>query len=406
MIKLTAITAEEEPHSTIAAFLDRARQRDCDLDPRRRFAHLPLPRRRDGERTIDHSYVQRLVDARRDHRGGGQHPPASRTCCTGCLGTQPRSAADRHRSASTSCEIGDSCWPAATGCGTTSRPRSWARSARAAAARGQPKCWSARRASARAARGDNMSLAVLKLEALRLALERGAARQPSRPDAGTGRRRQRRRPAACLGRSALRCSRSARCASASLLLALEALRVRAGASARRRAALACSSACARCLSLERALPRGRVGGQAGTAGRMIGRALLARLAAASCDCSRCAACPAARAAAAFCVEPSSVGRAAALALRCRRARASCALAGRRCGAPAARRLSSRQSSTANFWQHARPLARVARLDRRALGVDARALGVGRRCRRSRRDRAQQRQRGQRDQQRENECSFM
>ena len=45
MIKLTAITAEEEPHSTLAAFLVGP---DAGLRhrPRRRLARLPLPRRR------------------------------------------------------------------------------------------------------------------------------------------------------------------------------------------------------------------------------------------------------------------------------------------------------------------------------------------------------------------------
>ena len=76
MIKLTAITAEEEPHSTIAAFLDQPDAR-VRLRPCRRLARLPLPRRRDGRAApIDHSYVQRLVDERRDHRGRGQHPSA------------------------------------------------------------------------------------------------------------------------------------------------------------------------------------------------------------------------------------------------------------------------------------------------------------------------------------------
>ena len=47
MIKLTAITAEEEPHSTIAAYLIGP-ERECDYRARRRLARVPLPRRRDG----------------------------------------------------------------------------------------------------------------------------------------------------------------------------------------------------------------------------------------------------------------------------------------------------------------------------------------------------------------------
>src|SRR6218665_854743 len=61
MIKLTAITAEEEPHSTIAAFLITP-SRECNIihagDSRvYHFRGPDLVRR-----TIDHSFVQRLVD--------------------------------------------------------------------------------------------------------------------------------------------------------------------------------------------------------------------------------------------------------------------------------------------------------------------------------------------------------
>ncbi|MDH4290511.1 MAG: protein phosphatase 2C domain-containing protein, partial [Aquincola sp.] len=61
MIKLTAITAEEEPHSTIAGFMIGA-NRQCDIVHAgdSRVYHF-----RGSElvsRTIDHSYVQRLID--------------------------------------------------------------------------------------------------------------------------------------------------------------------------------------------------------------------------------------------------------------------------------------------------------------------------------------------------------
>ncbi len=61
MIKLTAITSEEEPHSTVAAFIVGA-NRECDIVHAgdSRVYHF-----RGGDmvsRTSDHSYVQRLVD--------------------------------------------------------------------------------------------------------------------------------------------------------------------------------------------------------------------------------------------------------------------------------------------------------------------------------------------------------
>ena len=86
MIKLTAITAEEEPHSTIAAFL-LGPSRDCSV------AHAGDSRVyhfRGAEmvsRTVDHSYVQRLIDeGKLNEEQANAHPQAN--LLTGCLGTQ------------------------------------------------------------------------------------------------------------------------------------------------------------------------------------------------------------------------------------------------------------------------------------------------------------------------------
>lgn len=86
MIKLTAITAEEEPHSTIAAFL-LSPSRDCTV------AHAGDSRVyhfRGAEmvsRTVDHSYVQRLIDeGKLNEEQANAHPQAN--LLTGCLGTQ------------------------------------------------------------------------------------------------------------------------------------------------------------------------------------------------------------------------------------------------------------------------------------------------------------------------------
>ncbi|TMH27063.1 MAG: serine/threonine-protein phosphatase, partial [Betaproteobacteria bacterium] len=61
MIKLTAITSEEEPHSTVAAFLISP-SRECDLIHAgdSRVYHFRGPDM--VSRTVDHSFVQRLVD--------------------------------------------------------------------------------------------------------------------------------------------------------------------------------------------------------------------------------------------------------------------------------------------------------------------------------------------------------
>jgi serine/threonine protein phosphatase PrpC len=86
MIKLTAITAEEEPHSTIAAFL-LGPGLECTV------AHAGDSRVyhfRGAEmvsRTTDHSYVQRLIDeGKLTEEQANAHPQAN--LLTGCLGTQ------------------------------------------------------------------------------------------------------------------------------------------------------------------------------------------------------------------------------------------------------------------------------------------------------------------------------
>jgi serine/threonine protein phosphatase PrpC len=85
MIKLTAITAEEEPHSTVAAFIVGP-TRQCDIIHAgdSRVYHFRGPEL--VLRTIDHSYVQRLVDEGQiKEEEANSHPQSN--LLTGCLGT-------------------------------------------------------------------------------------------------------------------------------------------------------------------------------------------------------------------------------------------------------------------------------------------------------------------------------
>jgi len=85
MIKLTAIAAEEEPHSTIAAFLILPTLA-CDVVHAgdSRVYHF-----RNGQvlrRTLDHSFVQRLIDeGKLTSEAANSHPQAN--LLTGCLGS-------------------------------------------------------------------------------------------------------------------------------------------------------------------------------------------------------------------------------------------------------------------------------------------------------------------------------
>ena len=86
MIRLTAITAEEEPHSTLAAFLlNPAREVAIAHAGDSRIYHFRGPQLR--TRTLDHSFVQRLIDeGRLTEEEALTHPQGN--LLTGCLGTQ------------------------------------------------------------------------------------------------------------------------------------------------------------------------------------------------------------------------------------------------------------------------------------------------------------------------------
>ena len=86
MIKLTAISSEEEPHSTVAAFLilaDRSAHAVHAGDSRvYHFRGATLL-----QRTQDHSFVQRLIEeGRLTEEEAAVHPQSN--LLTGCLGTE------------------------------------------------------------------------------------------------------------------------------------------------------------------------------------------------------------------------------------------------------------------------------------------------------------------------------
>jgi PPM family protein phosphatase len=86
MIKLTAITSEEEPHSTLAAFLvDPSLECAIAHAGDSRVYHFRGPDLL--SRTSDHSFVQRLIDeGRLTEEEALTHPQGN--LLTGCLGTQ------------------------------------------------------------------------------------------------------------------------------------------------------------------------------------------------------------------------------------------------------------------------------------------------------------------------------
>ena len=95
VIKLTAISAEEEPHSTVAAFLLNP-SGDCHWAHAGDSRIYHFHRGRLVRRTLDHSYVQTLVN-----RGeitpeeANNHPDSN--ILLGCLGTEAEPTVDSHR---------------------------------------------------------------------------------------------------------------------------------------------------------------------------------------------------------------------------------------------------------------------------------------------------------------------
>ena len=120
MIKLTALSTEEEPHSTIAAFLVAAGPALL-LDSYRRLAHLPVTA---GpimiKRTMDHSYVQRLVDEGQITEDEAISHPQS-NLLTGCLGTvaETRRISTEDQIENLARDRRQPCSAAATASGTT-----------------------------------------------------------------------------------------------------------------------------------------------------------------------------------------------------------------------------------------------------------------------------------------------
>lgn len=94
VIKLTAISSEQEPHSTIACFLVNPAG-DCH------WVHVGDSRiyhfrnRRMVKRTIDHSYVQTLVDRGEISEAEANNHPQS-NILMGCLGTEDDPTVDTH----------------------------------------------------------------------------------------------------------------------------------------------------------------------------------------------------------------------------------------------------------------------------------------------------------------------
>jgi PPM family protein phosphatase len=162
MIKLTAITSEEEPHSTVAAFIVSP-SRGCDIvhagDSRvYHFRGADMV-----NRTVDHSYVQRLVEEGQiSEEEANTHPQSN--LLTGCLGTNADPPVSRMHV--DQLEIGDSLLACSDGLWHYFTPRELGAIVHALPPREASEMLVNKARQRARGGGDNLSLALVRVEAL------------------------------------------------------------------------------------------------------------------------------------------------------------------------------------------------------------------------------------------------
>src|SRR6187402_700405 len=162
MIKLTAITAEEEPHSTVTAFLISP-SRECDMIHAgdSRVYHFRGPDM--VRRTIDHSFVQRLVDEGQITEDEANDHPQS-NLLTGCLGTfQDPPLTLQHIDR---LEIGDTMLACSDGLWHYFTPKELGAIVHTLPAREASEMLVSKARQRARGSGDNISLALVRIEAL------------------------------------------------------------------------------------------------------------------------------------------------------------------------------------------------------------------------------------------------
>jgi serine/threonine protein phosphatase PrpC len=162
MIKLTAITSEEEPHSTVAAFLVSP-GRECDIIHAgdSRVYHF-----RGAEmvsRSIDHSYVQRLVDEGQITEDEANSHPQS-NLLTGCLGTNQDPPLTHRRI--DQLEVGDTMLACSDGLWHYFTPRELGAIVHALPAREASEMLVSKARQRARGGGDNLSLALVRVDML------------------------------------------------------------------------------------------------------------------------------------------------------------------------------------------------------------------------------------------------
>jgi PPM family protein phosphatase len=163
MIKLTAITSEEEPHSTVAAYIITP-HRECQIIHAgdSRVYHFRGPDM--VARTIDHSFVQRLVDEGQITEDEANTHPQS-NLLTGCLGTaqDPPITIDRVERL----EVGDSLMACSDGLWHYFTPKEMGAIVHALPPREASEMLISKARQRARGGGDNLSLALIRVDPLK-----------------------------------------------------------------------------------------------------------------------------------------------------------------------------------------------------------------------------------------------
>jgi len=161
MIKLTALAFEEEPHSTLASFIINP---DLSADMVHagdsRIYHFRGPELM--HRTLDHSFVQRLVsEGQISEEEANVHPQAN--LLTGCLGTQQDPPVTAHRVRRLA--IGDSLLACSDGLWHYFTPKEIGAIVHTLPPREAVEMLVGKARHRARAGGDNLSLALVRVEA-------------------------------------------------------------------------------------------------------------------------------------------------------------------------------------------------------------------------------------------------
>jgi PPM family protein phosphatase len=162
MIKLTAITAEEEPHSTAVAYLISP-SRECDMIHAgdSRCYHFRGPDM--VRRTIDHSFVQRLVDEGQiSEEEANTHPQSN--LLTGCLGTYQDPPLTLHHI--DQLQVGDSVLACSDGLWHYFSPKELGAIVHTLPPREASEMLVTKARQRARGTGDNLSLALIRIDAL------------------------------------------------------------------------------------------------------------------------------------------------------------------------------------------------------------------------------------------------